>query len=203
MRLPWGKLTRRLPRTVAQLEDVTLGRTYDDDGNAAAWFVAPALMVWAWHEPTPRLSPVVRRRKDAVALAWDLAGARGGRLLDYQRGTLVEQPLRWEVKLCLDEATWAAYQGFAKRSAPRENLARALAGWAGFGRQDARWALSELLHAHAQRRAAVLPLTQSETRSALQPPQGLRPRVAELWALLRVSPLDLLPAHLAAPREAA
>lgn len=193
MRLPWGSLTRRMPRTVAQPTDVMLMRAQDEEGRDDGWFVAPAVHLGPWNEPTVRLSRVVRTRKQAMGLAWALAGLRGGRLLDYQGRTLAEQPLRWEVELRVTSEQMEHYRGFQKRTPAREHLTRALACWAGMSRQNAQWVAAQII---AGRGKAVIALTQSEIRRAMGPPEPMRPKAAEIFSLLRFRRVDVHPPHL-------
>lgn len=199
MRLPWGKLTRKMPRATAATADVVLARTCGPDGRYDGWFVAPAIS-GSWNEPIPRLSPTVRTRKQALALAWDLAGRRGGRLLDHQRGVLAEQPIRWEVELDVDEQAWGAYHGFGRGTAPRRWLITAIQAWCGMSGADARWAVRQIMEGH---RCALIPLTQTETARALGPVQKMTPRTSEAHGLLRFTPADPLPTHLRRIRLAA
>lgn len=199
MRLPWGRLTRKMPRATATDADVVLARTCGPDGSFADWFVAPAIVA-AWNEPTERLSPTVRTRKEALDLAWSLSGKRGGRLLDHQRGTLAEQPIRWSVELVADEQTWGAYHGFEKGSAPRRWLMAAIQTWSGMTPQDARWSVRQIMEGH---RRATLPLTQTETVIALGPRAPMRPKVAAVFDLLLFGQVDVLPQHLSRLRYAA
>lgn len=194
MRLPWGSLTRRLPRTVAQPADVMVMRAQDEEGRDNGWYVAPAVHLGPWTEPSLKLSRVVRTRKEAVGLAWTLAGLREGRLLDYQGRALAEQPLRWEVSLRATALQLEQFRGFQKRTPGREHLTRALACWSGMNRQQAQWAAAQIVSGHGK---AILPLTQSEIRTAKNSsPEAMRPKAAEVFGLLHFQRVDVHPPHL-------
>ena len=185
MRLSYGRLTRKLPAMTPLPADVWVVTSIDEEGTR--YVVAPVACGWG---ETLYLSSKFTRRKDATAAAWRLAAIRGGRLLDYQGRTLAEQPLRWSVTLRWEPEVLEAHQGFAPRTTARQHLARALSWWAGLPRNDARAAAAQLVAGRGQ---AVLALTQTESRSAQKPPEGLRPALAAIVNLLSFHPLDVLP----------
>lgn len=191
MRVTFGKLTRSLPRVEPQPDDVVIANTFDEAGNADGFFVAPAVHLGHWTEPTLHLSRVTRTRKRAVQDAWALLALRGqGRLLDYQRGRLAEQPFLWSVRLVASPEIRTRFKDFAVRTSARENLARALAVWSGMPRKDARQAARDLVCRGGH---LTLALTQTECRTALHVTPEMRPNVKAVWALLQVTPIDVLP----------
>lgn len=188
MRLPWGSLTRRLPETVAQPEDVVIGHV-DDEG----WYVAPASQPGALWSESILLTEILPTRKAAREAAWRLAGLRGGRLLDYQRSTLAEQPLRWEVTVHASPEQLVRLDHFEKGSNAREHLSRALAVRFGMNHADACWASEQVVRGHGR---AQLPLTQSEIKRAALPMAPMRPITEIVFGLLRFARVDVHPAHL-------
>jgi hypothetical protein len=193
MRLIRGKLTRRLPRTEARPEDVTVVKTCHCDGMADEYFVAPADLGGAY-DAIPRLTHTFRLRRQAVSAAWEILARTGGRLLDYQRGTLAEQPYLWRVVLRRELISKEEWPTFLRRKPGEQKLIAALVAWSGLPMVDAR-TLARLLIARGE---VEYPLTQTETRQAQRPFEATRPAVYSSWSRVVVSPAEVVPAALMA-----
>ena len=196
MRLTYGKLTRRLPRAVPTTQDVMVVKTYYCGSRPDAFHVVSVLRDGD-DGMRLRLSGGFQRRKDAIRAVWRLM-PDGGRLLDYQRGVLAEQPYLWSVSFRRDRIPVEEQTLFNRRQRGEGWLIAALEAWAGLPRADAR-TLARLLVAHG---STTYPLTQTETRRALVPMEqreGVRRRVLSMWALLDAYPAEVLPAALREP----
>lgn len=198
MRLTHGTLTRRLPRAVVQPGDVVVIKTCYCGSAPDEHFVAPATMESGDDGGIRRLTRTFKRRREAVAAAWGVLAQTGGRLLDWQRGTLAEQPYLWRVRLRGELVAVEDWTLFERRKRGERQLIDALMAWAGLPKADARM-LARLLIARGE---AVYPLTQTETRLALAPfdqRDDVTRRVLSAWTLIEASPAETLPAVLCAP----
>lgn len=166
---------------------------YGDSAMADEYYVAPATLGGPF-DPIPRLTRTFRRRRDAVTAAWLLLGRTDGRgrLLDYQRGTLAEQPLLWTVRLRRELISAEERPTFERRKPGERKLIAALVTWAGLPMADAR-TLARLIIARGE---AQYPLTQTEIRQAQRPFEATRPAVCSSWSRVVVSPAEVVPAAL-------
>lgn len=193
MRLTYGKLTRRLPRATPTEADVMVSKTYYCGSQPDAFHVVSVLRDGE-DGMRLRLSGGIQKRKDAIRTAWRLM-PEGGRLLDYQRRVLAEQPYLWVVTFKRDLIPVEDRTLFNRRQRGEGWLISTLETWAGLPRPDAR-TLARLLVAHG---SASYPLTQTETRRALVPldaREGVTRRALSMWALLDAHPAEVLPAPL-------
>lgn len=202
MRLTFGKLTRRLPRATPAEGDVLISKTWYCGTQPDEFYVLDAVRDDA-EGFRRRLSRGHARRKDALAVVWDLLAARpGGRLLDYQRGVLAEQPYLWRVQLKRHLIPVEDRHLFERRKRGECQIIDTLMVWAGLPKADAR-TLARLIIARGD---AVYPLTQTEIRQAQQPMgqregkgSGVTRRVLSAWTLIEAWPAEVLPTPLRAP----
>lgn len=192
MRVTHGKLTRRLPRAIPAPGDLIIAKTCYCGTAPDGFFVAAA------DRPSPdggllHISRAFQRRREAVAAAWKLL-ADGGRLLDYQRGVLAEQPYLWRLTFRRDRLDAEGLALFGRRQRGERWLIEALMAWAGLPREDARGVARRLV----ARGATTEALTQTEIRQALRPVEIASGRVLSTWALVEVEPAEVLPAPLVA-----
>lgn len=197
MRLTFGSLTRRLPRAVAHDADVMVVKTCYCGTQPDVFYVRVAKVAWPFNDEAAKLSRGFRSRREAMATAWSICARTGGRLLDYQRGTLAEQALCWTVTLDRDGLDPAL---LGRRALGERHLIDLCAAWAGLPVADAR-TLARSLIAHGHARVA---LTQSESRMALRTrsPDASRARkldLADLWRRFSAHPAERLPACVTHP----
>lgn len=206
MRLTHGTLTRRLPRAVVKPGDVVVIKTCYCGSAPDEHFVTPATMESGDDGGIRRLTRTFKRRRDAVAAAWGVLAQTGGRLLDWQRGTLAEQPYLWRVRLRGELVAAEDWTLFERRKRGERQLIDAISAWAGLPKADAR-TLARLLIArggplYGCTGSAVYPLTQTETRQAMVPldqRDDATRRVLSAWTLIEASPAETLPAPLRGP----
>lgn len=197
MRLSYGRLTRSLPKADPTTGDLVVTKTCFCGTQPDEHYVTPATSFRpdARHEERQRLG-VFRTRKAAVAHAWKLLAARNqlagegasmGRLLDWQRGHLAEQPFLFRLSfrrhLTEDERTL-----FGRNKSGERKLIRAIEIWSGLPKRDARINARTLI----ARGEVLVALTQTEIRQTYQEPE-MRPTVAEVWALIQATPAEVLP----------
>jgi hypothetical protein len=197
MRLSYGRLTRDLPRAEPTDLDLVVTKTCFCGTQPDEHYVTPAtsFAADAWHKDRVRLG-VFRTRKEAVAHAWKLlalrraAGTEGGRLLDWRRGHMAEQPFlyRLSFKRALTDEEKPLFQ---RGKLKDRKLILALEKWAGLPKKDARTLARKLI----AKGEVLIPLTQTEIRASYQDPE-MRPAVAEVWSMIGVSLADSLPLHL-------
>lgn len=197
MRLSYGRLTRTLPRVEPGSGDLVVTKTCFCGTQPDEHYVTPAtsFLPDAWHQERVRLG-VFRTRKAAVARAWELLAARRllaeqgekpGRLLDWQRGRMAEQPflfrLTFRRHLTEDERPL-----FARNKSGERKLIRAIELWSGLPKRDARVNVRTLI----ARGEVLVALTQTEIRRTYQPNE-MRPATVEVWALVQATPAEVLP----------
>lgn len=197
MRLSYGRLTRSLPKANPTPGDLVVTKTCFCGTQPDEHYVTPATSFRpdAWHEERQRLG-VFRTRKAAVAHAWKLLAARNhlagegapmGRLLDWQRGHLAEQPFLFRLSfrrhLTEDERPL-----FGRNKSGERKLIRVIEIWSGLPKRDARINARTLI----ARGEVLVPLTQTEIRQTYQEPE-MRPATAEVWALIQTTPAEVLP----------
>lgn len=196
MRMSIGKLNRRLPRVVPTEADVMLRYVDDGTGRASSHYVSTCMPV-RWDEPFPRYGGSFETFREAKAEAWRQAAARGGRLLDFQRGMWAEQPLWWDFDIDLsDEAEpWI----FDRKGKGEARLKRALEGWIGLPSLDALKLARMLIHQQWKARYA---LTQTEALQAHRlygTFEGLTPMSRAMAAKITYRAGEIVPAHLEKP----
>jgi hypothetical protein len=194
MRLSYGRLTRDLPRAEITPGDLVVTKTCFCGEQPDEHYVTPAtsFLPEAWHQERQRLG-TFRTRKEAVAHAWKLlalrqaAGVEGGRLLDWQRGHMAEQPFlfRLSFKRALTDEEKSLFQ---RGKLKDRKLILALEKWAGLPKKDARTFARKLI----AKGETLIPLTQTEIRATYQPSE-MRPAIAEVWSLIQASLADRLP----------
>lgn len=190
MRLSYGKLTRQLPRAVPGPGDVLIAKTCYCGTAPDGFFLAAA------DRPSPdggllHLSRVYQRRREVIAAAWTLL-ASGGRLLDYQRGVLAEQPYLWRVSFDRSQLGDDLLAVFGRGKRGERWLIEALMVGIGLPKADAR-GLARTLVARGE---TSYPLTQTEIRRVQAPIVEQRGRVLSAWALVSLTPAEVLPASL-------
>lgn len=202
MRLAYGRLTRILPRAEPLPGDLVVTKTCFCGEQPDEHYVTPAtsFLPDAWHQDRVRLG-VFRTRKAAVARVWELLAAQGllsdvaeegvttkkGRLLDWQRGHMAEQPflfrLTFRRHLTEDERPL-----FERNKSGERKLIRAIELWSGMPKRDARTTARTLI----ARGEVLVALTQTEIRRTYQSHE-MRPATAEVWALVQAWPAEVLP----------
>lgn len=192
MRMSSGKLTRRLPRVEVTAADVKLRYLDDGTGRAEFHYVAPAEDPATWAEPFVRLGRAHETSRAARWEAWQIAAQRGGRLLDQQRGALVEQPLWWDFRIDLAGEDPADFQ---RKKKGEQRLKRALVAWIGLPSLDA----IKLARMLASKWEARFALTQTEILKMHQGLDGLTPLSKALAVKITHTAGELMPSHLEKP----
>lgn len=173
MRLSRGSLKRVLPKAEPMEGDRQVFKTcYCGAAPDEFYVTSPhASRLAGPAGAIPRLSQTYTRRCDAVAEAWRQVAASGGRLLDYQRSTLAEQPF-W-VRLSMVGVLPEERVYYSRGMAGERHLVNGLHQWCGAPRREVlKWVRALTARGHAE-----YPLTQTEIARTSEP-QVFRAAVA-------------------------